>query len=200
MAKLSDLIISQVRVKLLKIFLSAPQEMFYVRQLTRQTKEEINAVRRELLHLQTAGLLQSEKRGNRLYYLTRTTYPLYSELSNLVAKSTGVGKQIIKNRSRLGFVKYAFVSQKLVRRLERLPEDVDLLLVGKIIMPQVALIVKNLEKQLDTEINYSCMTEEEFGYRKSHLDPFIIKVLLQPRVMLFGDELQMISYVHPKNP
>ncbi|KKT38804.1 MAG: Transcriptional regulator [Candidatus Collierbacteria bacterium GW2011_GWF1_44_12] len=108
MAKLSDLIISKVRVKLLKIFLAQPKEMFYVRELTRLTKEEINAVRRELLHLQSVGLLQSEKRGNRLYYLTRTAYPLYSELSNLLAKSTGVGKQIIKNRSRLGFIKYAF--------------------------------------------------------------------------------------------
>jgi hypothetical protein len=173
--------------------------MFYVRELTRQTKEEINAVRRELLHLQTIGLLQSEKRGNRLYYTTRSVYPLFSELSNLVAKSTGVGRLIIKNRSRLGFVKYAFISQKLVRSIDRLPEDVDLMIVGKTIMPQISLLVKNLEKMLNLEINYSCMTEDEFHYRKSHMDPFIIKVLLQPRVMLIGDEQQMIEYVNPKN-
>ncbi|EKD62101.1 MAG: hypothetical protein ACD_52C00303G0001 [uncultured bacterium] len=199
MAKLSDLIISKVRVKLLKIFLAQPKEMFYVRELTRLTKEEINAVRRELLHLQSVGLLQSEKRGNRLYYLTRTAYPLYSELSNLLAKSTGVGKQIIKNRSRLGFIKYAFISQKLVRGSDRTQEDVDLMIIGKTIMPQISLLVKSLEKMLNTEINYSCMTEDEFHYRKSHMDPFIIKVLLQPRIMLVGEELQMIEYVSPKN-
>ena len=192
MAKLSDLIISKVRVKLLKIFLSQPKEMFFVRELTRMTKEEINAVRRELMHLQVIGLLQNEKRGNRLYYSARSVYPLYSELSNLVAKSTGVGRQIIKNKNRLGFIKYAFVSQKLIRGLDRTKEDVDLMIVGKSIMPQVSQLVASIEKMLDTELNYSCMTEEEFEYRKSHMDPFIIKVLLAPRVMLIGDELQMI--------
>ncbi|KKS61816.1 MAG: Transcriptional regulator [Candidatus Collierbacteria bacterium GW2011_GWD2_42_50] len=87
MAKLSDLIISKVRVKLLKIFLSDSKNMFYVRELTRATKEEINAVRRELDHLQKAGLLKSEKRGNRLYYSVKTTFSIYPELSNLVSKS-----------------------------------------------------------------------------------------------------------------
>lgn len=191
MAKLSDLIISKVRVKLLRIFLTQSKEMYYVRELTRSTKEEINAVRRELEHLQKAGLLKSEKRGNRLYYSAKTNFSLYPELSNLITKSTGFGKLVIKNKSKLGFVKYAFVSQKLARGLKRDPQDVDLMVIGKIIMPQVALLVKNIEKMLNTEINYSCMTEEEFTYRKSHMDPFIIKVLLQPRVTLIGDEISL---------
>lgn len=193
MAKLSDLIISKVRVKLLKIFLGNPSEMYYVRQLTRLTKEEINAIRRELEHLQDVGLLQSEKRGNRLYYSIRKSYALYPELTNLVSKSTGAGRYIIKNRSKLGFVKYAFLSQKIIRNLQRDAEDVDLMIVGKIIMPQMTVMVKALEKMLNTEINYSCMTEEEFSYRKSHKDPFIVKVLMQPRVMLIGDEIQLLS-------
>lgn len=193
MAKLSDLIISKVRVKLLKIFLSQTKEIFYVRQLTRITKEEINAIRRELDHLQVAGLLTSEKRGNRLYYSVKTSFDLYPEITNLVIKSTGFGRLIIKDRSKLGFVKFAFVSQKLARGLKREAEEVDLMIIGKTIMPQVALLVKQIEKMLATEINYSCMTEEEFGYRKSHKDPFIIKVLLQPRLTLIGDEIQLLS-------
>lgn len=192
MAKLSDLIISKVRVKLLKIFLSDPNEMYYVRQLTRITKEEINAIRRELGHLQDIGFLKNEKRGNRLYYQTRSSYSLYPELVNLIGKSTGFVHQIIKNKTKLGYVKYCFVSQKLLRKLPRTKEDVDLVIVGKLIMPQVAIVVSNLEKALKTEINYSCMTEDEFLYRQEHKDPFITKVLLQPRLLLIGDELQMI--------
>lgn len=167
--------------------------MYYVRELTRMTKEEINAIRRELEHLQKAGLLKNEKRGNRLYYSVVTSFSIYPELSNLVAKSTGFGKLILKNRSKLGFVKFAFVSQKLSRGMKRDPEEVDLMIIGKVIMPQVSLIVKSIEKTLNTELNYSCMTEEEFEYRKSHKDPFIIKVLLQPRITLIGDEIQLLS-------
>lgn len=193
MAKLSDLIISKVRVKLLKIFLGNSKGLYYVRELTRMTKEEINAIRRELDNLLKSGLLQSEKRGNRLYYSVKSSYSLYPELVSLVTKSTGVGKIVAKNRSKLGFIKFLFVSQKLARGLERQPEDVDLLIVGKVIMPQVALLIKNVEKILNSEINYSCMTEEEFSYRKTHQDPFIVKILLQPKIMLIGDEINLQS-------
>lgn len=167
--------------------------MYYVRELTRITKEEINAIRRELEHLQKAGLLKNEKRGNRLYYSLKTSFSIYPELSNLITKSTGFGRLIQKNKSKLGFIKFAFVSQKLSRGMKRDPEEVDLMIVGKVIMPQVSQLVKSIEKMLNTELNYSCMTEEEFSYRKSHMDPFIIKVLLQPRITLIGDEIQFLS-------
>lgn len=191
MAKLSDLIISKVRVKLLRVFLNNVNGLYYVRELTRMTKEEINAVRRELENLLRIGLLKSEKRGNRLYYSVKPSYYLYPELVNLVTKSTGIGKVISKTKSKLGFIKYLSVSQKLARGLQRSPDDIDLLIIGKVIMPQVAILAKTLEKLLNTEINYSCMTEDEFSYRKNHQDPFIVKILLQPKVMLIGDEISL---------
>lgn len=193
MAKLSDFITSRVRVKLLSIFLGKPGEMYYVRELTRLAKEEINAIRRELGKMLETGMLKSEKRGNRLYYSYKTSYPFYPELQNLVVKSSPLGQQLIKNKSKLGFIKYAFLSQKLIRGLDRHPEHIDLLVVGKVIMPQLTLIVKKLEKILETEINYSSMTEEEFEYRKSRKDPFITGVLLQPRILVIGDEVKLLS-------
>lgn len=193
MAKLSDFIISRVRVKLLTIFLSKSGEMYYVRELTRLAGEEINAIRRELKRMQEVGMLKSEKRGNRLYYTYKTSYPFYPELLNLVIKSSPIGQQLIKNKSKLGFIKYAFLSQKLIRGIDRNPEHIDLLVVGKVIMPQLSLIVKKLEKILDSEINYSSMTEEEYKYRKERKDPFITSVLLQPRIMIIGDETKLLS-------
>lgn len=193
MAKLSDFIISRVRIKLLTIFLAKPGEMYYVRELTRLAKEEINAIRRELKRMQEVGMLKSEKRGNRLYYTYKTSYPYYPELLSLVVKSSSLGQQLIKNKSKLGFVKYAFLSQKLIRGLDRNPEHIDLLIIGQVIMPQLSLIVKKLEKTLDTEINYSSMTEEEYKYRKQRKDPFITSVLLQPRIMIIGDETKLLA-------
>jgi len=60
-------------------------------------------------------------------------------------------------------------------------------------MPQLDQIVKKLEKKLDTEINYSSMTEEEFKYRKNRKDPFITDVLLHPHIMLIGSENKLLS-------
>ena len=140
MAKLTDFMVSRVRVKMIQTFLSHPGEMFYVRQLTRETKEEINAVRRELQRMEKSGMLKSEHRGNRLYYFFKPSYLFYQELLSLVAKTTGLGKAIIKNRQKLGQIKFAMFSGKYVRGLPRSNDDVELLIVGQVILPQLAIL------------------------------------------------------------
>ncbi len=77
---LKDLIISRVRVKMLVLFLNNPTMIYHVREVVRQLDEEINAVRRELAHLEKAGMLAKEQRANRLFYRFRKEYPLYFEL------------------------------------------------------------------------------------------------------------------------
>lgn len=193
MAKLTDFMVSRVRAKLIRIFLSHPSEMYYVRELTRLAKEEINAVRRELARMQEKGMVKNESRGNRLYYQFRDSYPFYPELLSIVAKTSSLGKQIIGNKSKLGFIKYAFISTKFARGEKRTAQEVDLVVIGKVIMPQVALLVKNYEEERQTEVNYSCMTEEEFSYRLARKDPFITAVLTQPRITLIGDEVSMVA-------
>lgn len=191
MASLQDLFVSKVRVKILKVFLESPQEIFYVRQLVRLTGEEINAVRRELLRMEKRGMVEKESRGNRLYYHFKRDYPFYSELIRLVAKTTGLGKSFLRFKNKLGKVKYAFMSGKLARRRQHHEDDVDLLIVGDVVLPQVASLVGQFEQELKREINYSAMTKEEFDFRKKRRDPFILRILAQSRIMLMGDEEEM---------
>ena len=193
MASLQDLFISKVRVKLIQVFLANPQEIFYVRQLVRLTGEEINAVRRELMRMEKRGMAVKEQRGNRLYYNFRRDYLFYSELLRFAAKTTGLGQAIIKNKHKIGKLKYALLSGRLVRRRPHKEDDVDLLMVGEIVLPQLAAIVSQFENQLKREVNYSAMTKEEFDFRKKRRDPFILRILTQSRVMLIGDEEDMIG-------
>jgi hypothetical protein len=48
MSLLSDIITSKVRIKILELLFADPNEMYHVRGIVREIKEEINAVRREL--------------------------------------------------------------------------------------------------------------------------------------------------------
>jgi len=193
MASLQDFLISRVRVKLLQVFLSQPKEIFYVRQLVRRTKEEINAVRRELARMEERGLVKKEPRANRVYYGFKKNYLFYDELLSLVAKTTGLGKKIIKNKNKIGQIKYAMLSGKFVRHKPHQQQDVDLLMVGEIVLPQLAAVIKGFESKLGREINYTVMTEKEFDFRKRRRDPFITSVLLTSRVMLIGDEEEMVG-------
>jgi len=190
---LKDLIISRVRVKLLELFLTNPGKIFHVREMVRRTDEEINAVRRELAHLEKAGMLTKEPRANRLYYAFRRDYPLYFELLELIAKTTGLGQELLKNKAKLGKIKFAMLSGGFIRGLPSTAEKVDLLLVGSVVLPELSQIVKNEEARRDKEINYTVMTEDEFEFRKKRRDPFILGILSGSRVMIIGDEEELVS-------
>lgn len=190
---LSDLITSKTRVKLLNIFLANPQEMLHVRECVRRTDEEINAVRRELLLLEKKGIFNKEPRANRIYYSLSKDYPFYFDLLKIGAKTIGLGGEIIKNRAKLGKIKYAMFSGKFIRKIKTSPEDIDLIVVGTIVLPELSVLVRNEESRLGTEINYTAMTEEEFKFRKQRNDPFLMAILSGSRVMIIGDEEAMIS-------
>ena len=189
---LSDLITSQSRIKLLNVFLTHPTEMFHVRELVRRTDDEINAVRRELAFLEKKGIFVKEPRANRLYYSFSRSYPFYYDLLEIGAKTIGLGGDILKNKAKLGKIKYAMFTGKFVRRIKKQPEDVDLLIVGTVVLPEVALLVRNEERRLNREINYTAMTEDEFSFRKKKNDPFIFSIISGGRVMLIGDEEALI--------
>lgn len=189
----SDLITSKSRVKLLNVFLSNPSEMFHVRELVRRTTDEINAVRRELAFLEKKGILIKEPRANRVYYSLSKNYPFYFDLLRLGSKNIGLGAEILKNKVKLGKIKYAMFSGRFLRKMKDQPDEVDLLIVGNVVLPELALLIREEERRLATEINYTVMTDEEFDFRKKKRDPFIVAILSSSRVMLIGDEETMLS-------
>lgn len=189
---LRDLFISKTRVKLLENFLSDPTQMFHVRDLVRKTEEEINAVRRELARMEDLGMVKKEPRGNRLYYWFRKDYVLYNDLLSLVAKSTGIGENLLKNRTKLGRVHIAMLSGRFVRHEPRSHSDeVDLLLVGDINLNELATIVRAEETRRGQTINYTPMTEDELKFRRTRRDPFLLGILTNSRVMIIGSDLDL---------
>jgi hypothetical protein len=77
--------------------------------------------------------------------------------------------------------------------MPRAKDTVDLLLVGELIMPQLTELVKEQEAKLSREINYTVMTEAELLYRKTHSDPFIGRILEASRIMVIGDEEELVA-------
>lgn len=194
MANLQDLFVSRVRVKLIQIFLKNPQEIYYVRQLVRETKEEINAVRRELARMEERGLVKKEARANRLYYFFNKSYAFYQDLISLTAKTLGLGGEIIANKHKLGNLKFALLSGRYARQMPRKSDDdIDLLLVGELNLKELNSLVRKSESEREKEINYAPMTVEEFEFRKSRRDPFLLRILMSGRIMLIGDEEEMVS-------
>ena len=191
---LEDIIISRVRVKMLTLFLSNPGKIFHVRDIVRKVDEEINAVRRELLHMEKAGMVSKEQRANRLFYRFRKEYPLYFELLELVGKTSGLGAEMLKNKAKLGKIKFIMISGRFLRGLgKRNGNEVDLLVVGTVVLPELSQLIKAEEARREREMNYTVMTDEEFAFRKSRRDPFVLSILESPRVMIIGDEDDLVE-------
>lgn len=190
---LADLIISRVRVKILQLFFLAPGKIFHVREIVRRTAEEINAVRRELAHLEKSGIMSKESRANRLFYSLRKDYPLYFDLLELIAKTSGLGGDILKHKIKLGKIKFAMLSGRFARGYPRSGNNVDLLVVGKVVIPELSQIVRQEEIRREAELNYTVMTEEEFDFRKKRRDPFVLEILRGSRIMIIGDEEELVA-------
>ncbi len=194
MATIGDIITSKVRIKILELFFSNLKEIYHVRGIVREVKEEINAVRRELTKFEKEGLLKKEPRGNRVYYYVRNDHPFYGDLVSMVAKTTGLGASLIDNKNKLGRVSFIMFSGKFARMKDTKKEDeVDILVVGEVVLPELAALIRIEESKRNREINYTVMSREEFDFRKKRRDPFLLGVLAGSRVMIIGDEEDLVG-------
>ncbi len=192
---MEELIVSKVRVKMLQLFLTTSESLLHVREIVRRVDEEINAVRRELARMEKFGMVASEWRANRRLYRFRKDYPLYPELLALVIKSSGLGESIIKGKSKLGRIKFAMMAVRFAKNMVSGTDDVDVLIVGQVVAPELQVIIADEQAKRERDINYTYMDEAEFSFRVKRRDPFILRVLVQPKIMLIGDEETLLEGV-----
>lgn len=190
---LEKLFTSKVRVEMLKLFVFHPKEAFYVRELTRKLGTEINAVRRELQNLLSLDLLKKWKKGNKLYYQVRTEHPLYKGLLALLSREAGLCSLILENQEKIGDIKFGLVTEDFLRGEKAGPDQPSLLLVGEIHPQILRQFIRKWEEKLEREINYTVLSAEEFSRLKAQRDPFVFNLLLKPRVMIVGDEEELVK-------
>jgi predicted transcriptional regulator len=83
-------ITSKAKRNLLKLFLLDPEKSYYTREIARLTHEPLNAVRRELGHLETAGLLRSHMQGNLKYFEVVKDFTLLAEWQRIILNTPDV--------------------------------------------------------------------------------------------------------------
>ena len=163
---------SKTRVKLLHLFLNNPEKSFYVREITRLIDEQINSVRRELANMVSVGIVQQDAIDNRLYYSVNEDYPYIKPLAAIFSDKSAEGCVYV------GDISWED-SLKRMRGLKlAINSSIDLLLVGDGIS---TLAIKNLTKKIEkdkkTEINYTVMSYDDFYYRMSVKDRFIMDIV-----------------------
>jgi len=190
---LAHIIPSKTRRKILELFFHHPNENYYLRKVVRDTGDEVNAVKRELDILCEAKVLTKEKRLNKIFFTLNKQYRYYPEFLRIFSKTTPLALGIYQNLAKLGKIKFIALSTKYIKKIPIKEDEVYLLFVGAVVIPEISLIIKEAEKNFGWEINYTVMNEEEFIFRKKNNDPFIWRFLKQPKVMLLGSEEDLLK-------
>lgn len=190
---LEHIIPSKARRKILELFYHNPNESYYLRRIVRVVIEEVNAVKRELDILSEEKLLLKERRLNKVFYTLNKNYIFYDDFLRIFGKTSLLATLLYKNLSKMGKVKFAVCSVKFIKQAQIKEDEIYFLMVGIVVVPEVAGVIAESEKQFGREINYTVMTEEEFNFRKRNNDPFIWRFLKQPKIMLVGNEEDLLK-------
>ncbi len=187
------LFVSRVRIKLLKYFFTQPDVPVHLRGAVRELKEEINAVRRELMRLEEIKVLKSEARGNRKYYMLSRQAPFYEELRGMVFKTFGLGGDLLRNLPKLGKIDFIILTGLYLNGTSLSGHQVDMVVIGDVELEELNRIVGEYETKEEKEINYTVFSAKDFELRKRRKDSFVLELLLGPKLMLLGTHEDLIS-------
>lgn len=186
------ILVSQTRLKLISILFYHPGELFFVRQLVRETGEEINSVRRELSNLKDAGIVESETRGHRLFYSSNQKSVIFNDLLLIAHQNSGLGASIINKREKLGSLKMLFFSYKYAMKIQG-DDSIDLIVVGNVSLNELNNLIKEEEAKIGREINYMVMDRSELRLRKQKRDQFIVDFFLDNPLVIIGNPQEILN-------
>lgn len=188
---------SKTRIKLLQIFLNHPENSYYVRELTRLTKMQINAIRRELDNLEKMAMIVSFKESGKdkkrkkrnpqekKYFRANIDYILFPELKALILKAQLLLEHdLAKKISRIGKVKYLALTGIFVGFVGA---PTDLFIVGNIKKEKLVQLIRKFEKELNYEINFTLMPLAEYRYRKDITDRFLYSILENKKIVVIDN-------------
>lgn len=196
---LKNLFGSNTRSKLLQIFLSNPESEYHIRGLTRKLNLKLNSVRRELLNLESLGILKGKKSQKKYFFTVNKSSIIYPELREIILKLGEGEKDWVSRLRKLGRVKLALLSGIFLKVKEA---PVDIILVGEVDKKKLEKFLEDIKNELSLSskkgINYTLMTEKEFSYRQMCRDRFLIEIFSKPYQVLI-DNIGFQKEEGPKN-
>lgn len=187
---LSDLLFpNQYRRKVLALLLMNPQKWLHLRELARLTGASPGTLKKELDALVEVGLLKLQKVGNQTQFTANTEHPVYSDLSGVISKTTGLRDVLAAALEPLTTqIEVAFVFGSVAKTTEGAQSDVDVLVIGEATFGQVVTAVYDAQLTLAREINPKVMSRAEWSEKKKAQNVFVQELMSKPKIFIVGSE------------
>jgi predicted nucleotidyltransferase len=185
---LEILLSSRVRAKLLGVFFTNPGIWYTASGLSRLIDARYNAIWKELVKLESIGILTGTVDGNSKKYSINPSCPIKNELSSIILKTEGLPRLLSKNISSIGLVHKAFIYGSFASGQADNKSDIDLIVIGEVHLEEFSDFIAKREKEIGRPINYVLFSENEWNNKKTANDSFVITVINSPKIMLTGEE------------
>lgn len=185
---LISVLLPEYRRRVLALLLLRPEDALHGREIARRLGLPAGTVTRELTKLAQVGLLEREQRGNQQVYRANVTSPIFSELSSILRKTSGMADVLIEAIAPVASqLRVAFVFGSVAQGRETAGSDIDVMLIGAVGFSDVIPFIYPAQVTLGREINPKVFTVAEFA-AKARTEPFLCDVLAKPKIFLMGSE------------
>ena len=180
---LEKLFRSKAEVKLLRLFLNNPDEGYLLCDVIKRLKLDSGIARQEINNLVKTKFLVLRKKAKKSYYYANREFLFYEELKRLIFKASPTSSDKIKMQViKLGQIRFVLISGVLINSDKG---RIDIVIIGEHISKnKLRNFLADIEAEVGKNINYACMSTDEFRYRKNMFDKFIINVLEDPHEIL----------------
>jgi predicted nucleotidyltransferase len=190
---LADALFSGTQQRVLALLFGQPTRSFYANELIGLAKAGSGAVQRELARLAQSELVTVSRLGNQKHYQANPDSPIYAELIGIVQKTVGLAGPLREALAPLAaHIDAAFVYGSVAKRQDTASSDVDVMLLSDNLgYGDTFAALESASAILGRTVNPTLLTRTEFANRVKAQDAFLTRVLLQPKIWLFGgdDEL-----------
>lgn len=180
---LENLLNTKLKKQLLEIFFSHPKRGFSLCELRFMTFSGTARLQEVLRAFKGGGLIEVAARKQTRFYRLNCHFALFDELKDLViSRGKAPDDEVEKILKRIPQLQLAILSGIFTMQLQ-LP--VDILLVGDKINPlKLAGHLKEIEKIVGCDVNYSFLDLEEFHERQMMNDRLVRDILDYPHLFI----------------
>ncbi|MCX6795013.1 MAG: hypothetical protein NTY31_03480 [Candidatus Falkowbacteria bacterium] len=176
---------SEARVKIINLFFLYPDKKYSSAQIAQTLNRPLNSLRREMNNLLKTGVIREAKPetgATKKYFNVNLDFILFPEVSALCAKTQILFSQnFIVKLQKICQPKLLILSGFFVNCPDA---KTDLLLVGVVRRAAFLKLIKELEKELGREINFTILKEREYRYRREVMDIFLYNILEGKKLVL----------------
>ncbi|MCM8856133.1 MAG: transcriptional regulator [Candidatus Thiodiazotropha sp.] len=188
--KLSELLFTEYRRKVLGLLLLHPDKTYHVREIARLTGTVAGTLHKELSKLADAEILLKRSSGNQVLYQANRDGLVYQELASITRKTFGVADVLREAlQTVVDQLDFAFVYGSVAKEEDRSSSDIDLMVVTDQLA--YADLMNNLldaESQLGRTINPSVYDINQIEQRLKQKHAFLTRVMEQPKIWIKGTE------------